>query len=255
MDLDSEVMAFTVGNDKVSNLFKTNINVPPKGVAPKEWINTLCDLLTESFQASFGVHKILLETLDEIYEGWGVYEGGKHYPNWQHVKKMLENKAKDSKGRETGWYESAMRIASVLTFGSFGKVVSYDGKKSLSVEDLFDKKVIFELSSLSNIEKKFFSEYILTYIYKLKKAQESPVETNFDYAILVDEAHNVFLKNKTNFISQLKDLFLLTRLPIIVIQELSSIFFPLASLRYPPRSSFLYSSSYFHPQPSRPASM
>ena len=202
VDLDSEVMAFTVGNDKVSNLFKTNINVPPKGVAPKEWINTLCDLLTESFQASFGVHKILLETLDEIYEGWGVYEGGKHYPNWQHVKKMLENKAKDSKGRETGWYESAMRIASVLTFGSFGKVVSYDGKKSLSVEDLFDKKVIFELSSLSNIEKKFFSEYILTYIYKLKKAQESPVETNFDYAILVDEAHNVFLKNKTNFVSE-----------------------------------------------------
>ena len=57
---DPSIMCFTVGNDSISNLFKTNINRPPKGVSPKEWINTLCDLLTESFCVSFGVHKILL---------------------------------------------------------------------------------------------------------------------------------------------------------------------------------------------------
>lgn len=199
---DNSLMCFTIGNERISNLFKTNINVPPKGVSPKEWINTLCDLLTESFNASFGVHKILLETLDETFEGWGVYEGGKHYPNWEHIKKMLESKSKEAKGRETGWYESAMRIASVLTFGSFGKVVNYDGKKSMSVEELFDKRVIFELNSLSNIEKKFFCEYILTYIYKLKKASQNKVEEKFNYSILVDEAHNVFLKDKTNFMSE-----------------------------------------------------
>ncbi|MEK6833357.1 MAG: DUF87 domain-containing protein, partial [Nanoarchaeota archaeon] len=85
INTDPSIMCFTVGNDAISNLFKTNINIPPKGVSPKEWINTLCDLLTESFCVSFGVHKILLETLDEIFEGWEVYKGSKHYPNWQHV--------------------------------------------------------------------------------------------------------------------------------------------------------------------------
>ena len=200
--IDKSLMTFTVGNDSVSNLFKLNINKPPKGVHPKEWINTMCDLLTESFSASFGVHKILLETLDEIFEGWGVYDGGKHYPNWQHVKKMLESKSHEAKGRETGWYESAMRIASVLTFGSFGKVVNYDGKRSLSIEDLFDKRVVLEMNSLSNIEKKFFSEYILTYIYKLKKANPNEIDSGFKHAILVDEAHNVFLKSQTNFMSE-----------------------------------------------------
>jgi len=175
MKEDPNVMCFTVGNGAISNLFKTNINRPPKGVNPKEWINTLCDLLTESFNVSFGVHKILLETLDETFQGWGVYENSNLYPNWEHIKRMLEVKARDSKGRETGWYESALRIATVLTFGEFGKVVNYDGKKSLSFEDLFDKKVIFELNSLSNIEKKFFCEFILTYIYKLKKAGIKPV--------------------------------------------------------------------------------
>lgn len=202
MKEDPNVMCFTVGNNSISNLFKTNINRPPKGVSPKEWINTLCDLLTESFNVSFGVHKILLETLDETFQGWGVYENSNLYPNWEHVKRMLEVKARDSKGRETGWYESALRIATVLTFGDFGKTVNYDGKKSLSVEDLFDKKVIFELNSLSNIEKKFFCEYLLTYIYKLKKAGNEKGNQEFNHAILVDEAHNIFLKKQTNFMSE-----------------------------------------------------
>jgi len=202
MKEDNSIMCFTIGNHSISNLFKTNINRPPKGVSPKEWINTLCDLLTECFSVSFGVHKILLETLDEIFQGWGVYEGSNLYPNWEHVKRMLEVKARDSKGRETGWYESALRIATVLTFGDFGKVVNYDGKKSLSMEDLFDEKVIFELNSLSNIEKKFFCEYILTYIYKLKKAGEGQIKEGFNHAILVDEAHNIFLKRSTNFMTE-----------------------------------------------------
>jgi hypothetical protein len=191
-----------VGNNSVSNLFKTNINVPPKNVQPKEWINVLCDLLTESFQVSFGVHKILLETLDEAFEGWGVYEGSNHYPNWLHIEKLLEQRSRESSGRESKWFESALRIASVLTFGDFGKVINYEGKKSLSVEDLFDKKVIFELNSLGNIEKKFFSEFILTYMYKLKKANQNHIDEKFNYAVLVDEAHNIFLKNKTYFVSE-----------------------------------------------------
>ncbi|MFA5953708.1 MAG: DUF87 domain-containing protein [Candidatus Pacearchaeota archaeon] len=199
---DPSLMIFTVGNESVNNFFKLNINRPPKDVSPKEWINVLCDLLTESFAVSFGVHKVLLETLDEIFEKWGVYSGFNHYPNWEHVKKMLEIKAREAKKRESAWYESALRIASVLTFGSFGKVINYDGKKSLSVEDLFDKRVILELNSLGNIEKKFFCEYLLTYIYKLKKANQFKDELNFNYAILVDEAHNIFLKNKTNFLSE-----------------------------------------------------
>ena len=205
VNVDPSLMVFTIGNDSVANLFKTNINVPPKGVAPKEWINVLADLLTESFSASFGVHKILLETLDEIFEGWDIYklpEEKRHYPNWMHVKKMLEQKARDARGRESEWLESALRIASVLTFGAFGNVINYEGKKSLSVEDLFNKRAVFELNSLGNIEKKFFCEFVLTYIYKQKKASPHKSNGDFDYAILVDEAHNVFLKDKTNFISE-----------------------------------------------------
>ncbi len=194
-----KIMCITIGDERVTNLFKTNINVPPKGVAPKEWVNTLCDLLTESFSASFGVHKVLLETLDESFKEWGVYQGSKNYPTWNHIKWRLEEKMNKAKSREEGWLESALRIATVLTFGDFGKVVNYKGDKNIRIEDLLNEKVIMELSSLGNIEKKFFCEFILTYIYKLKKARQNSITNNFDHAIIVDEAHNIFLKKPTHF--------------------------------------------------------
>lgn len=195
----SDVMIFTVGKEDVSNIFKMNINQPPKGIDPKEWINVLADLLVESFSASYGVHKVLLETLDEAFVQFGVYEGSGNYPTWDQIKWYLEEKMNKAKGRESGWLESALRIASVLTFGNFGKIVSSKNEGSLNVEDLLDKRVILELNALSNIEKKFFCEFILAYIYKFKKANKRSVDGKFDHAILVDEAHNIFLKDHTNF--------------------------------------------------------
>jgi len=199
---DNQIMTFTVGDDKVSNLFKTNINQPPKGVAPKEWINNLTDLLTESFSASFGVHKVILETLDEAFKEWGIYNGSDNYPTWNHIKWRLEEKLDKVQGREAGWLESALRIATVMTFGEFGKTVNYKGDNSISVEELLDKKVIMELNSLGSIEKTFFCEFVLTYIYKLKKARQNQASHGFDHAIIVDEAHNIFLKKPTNFANE-----------------------------------------------------
>lgn len=199
---DPELMIFTIGDDSASNLFKTNINQPPKGVSPKEWINVLCDLLTESFFVSFGVHKVLLETLDDAFKEWGIYNGSNNYPTWNHIKWRLEQKLDGAKGRESTWLESALRIATVLTFGEFGQVCNYKGEDSLSVEDLLDKKVVFELNSLGNIEKKFFCEFLLTYIYKFRKVSQNKINERFNHAIIVDEAHNIFLKEKTHFVQE-----------------------------------------------------
>jgi len=199
---DKSLIVFTVGDESTANLFKTNINCPPKGVAPKEWVNVLADLLTESFQASFGVHKVILETLDEAFKEWGIYHGSDNYPTWNHIKWRLEEKLEKSKTREAGWIESALRVATVLTFGEFGKTLNYKGTNAISVEELLDKKVIMELNSLGGIEKTVFCEFLLTYIFKLKKARQNQASHGFDHAIIVDEAHNIFLKKPTNFASE-----------------------------------------------------
>jgi len=58
------------------------------------------------------------------------------------------------------------------------------------------------LNSLGGIEKTVFCEFLLTYIYKTKKARKNNTSGNFDHAILVDEAHNIFLKKPTNFTNE-----------------------------------------------------
>lgn len=165
ISIDNSLMIFTIGDEKVANIFKTNINQPPKGVSPKEWINVLSDLLTESFSASFGVHKVILETLDEAFKEWGIYNGSENYPTWNHIKWRLEEKLGKTQGREGGWLESALRVATVLTFGEFGRTVNYKGKNSISVEDLLKSKVVMELNTLGNIEKNSFANlFLLIYI-------------------------------------------------------------------------------------------
>jgi predicted transcriptional regulator len=205
MLLDKDISLFTIGNENVSNLFKININIPPKEVNPREWLNTLCDLITESFFVSYGTHKLLTETLNEAFTDFKVYEGSNNYPTWYQIKDRLQDKLEALKGRksrESEWLISALRVAHCLTFGSFGEAINYKDKDSIKIDSLFDKKVIFELNSLDNTEKKFFCEFLLTFIYKLKKSNQQGIIERFNQAIIVDEAHNIFLKDKPHFIKE-----------------------------------------------------
>lgn len=203
LDVDKKILVFTIGNESVRNLFKLNILQPPKNVGPREWINILCDIITESYFASFGVHKLLSETINELFRDFGVYEGSGNYPTFHHIKQRLEDKESNVKGgRGSEWITSAIRIAHSLTFGSFGEVVNYRGNELIDVEELLNQQAIFELDSLNAAEKKFFAELILTYIYKLMKKNYTNTGGKFKYAILVDEAHNIFLKDRPNFLKE-----------------------------------------------------
>ena len=203
LDVDKKILVFTIGNESVKNLFKLNILQPPKNVGPREWINILCDIITESYFASFGVHKLLSETINEMFRDFGVYEGSGNYPTFHHIKQRLEDKESNVKGgRGSEWITSAIRIAHSLTFGSFGEVVNYRGNELIDVEELLNQQAIFELDSLNAAEKKFFAELILTYIYKLMKKNYTNTGGKFKYAILVDEAHNIFLKDRPNFLKE-----------------------------------------------------
>ncbi len=201
---DPEVLVFTIGNEACGNFFRTNINRPPRGVSPKEWILILADIINEAFFASHGVHKLVSETLDQAFRDFKVYEGSDNYPTWRQIKDRLEDKSAELKhrGRESEWVTSALRIAHALTFGSFGDAVCHKGPDAMTVEDALGKKVVFELFSLNVTEKKFFCEYVLTYLYKLKKANYLKEHGGFQQAILVDEAHNIFLKERTKFLHE-----------------------------------------------------
>jgi DNA-binding MarR family transcriptional regulator/energy-coupling factor transporter ATP-binding protein EcfA2 len=201
-----KTLVFTIGNESIKNFFRVNINIPPPGVGPRQWISILADMLSEAYQTSFGVHKILTEVLDKAYNDFKVYEGSHNYPNWHQIKDRLEKMQSDLEqkrsSREYEWVTSALRIAHGLTFGSFGEVINYKGKELIDVADLLKQQVVFELDGLSNSEKKFFTQYILTYIYKKLKSDPDNLTNEFKHMILVDEAHNIFLKDRPQFMEE-----------------------------------------------------
>lgn len=205
MKVSKDILTFTIGNDAICNWFRININRPPKGVGDKEWIGILCDIITEAYFASFGVHKMLSEVLDRAFEEFGVYKGSGNYPTWYQIKDRLEDMETDferKRGRESEWLTSALRIAHSLTFGPFGKAICYKGSDAMTVDELLNKRIIFELHALNNSEKKFFCEFLLTYIYKMKKASDDTSTSDFKTMILVDEAHNIFLKDRPQFLKE-----------------------------------------------------
>jgi hypothetical protein len=203
MTISDDVLLFTIGNDTISNGFRININRPPKGVPPKEWISIITDVVIESFNASHGTATILSDVLDQAYHDFKVYEGSENYPTWYQIMDRLSEMEADKtrSKRETEWIASAIRIAHSLTFGDYGKCVNTKGMNETNVEELLKNKVVFELYSLNTSQKKFFCEFILTYIYKLKKSNNQ-ISKGFEHAIIVDEAHNIFLKDKATFMKE-----------------------------------------------------
>src|SRR4030042_1253097 len=173
MLIDKEILLFTVGNETVSNGFKVNINRPPRGVPPKEWISILTDVILESFNACHGTAKIIAETLDEAFRDFMVYQGSENYPTWKQILDRLQEKENESRmnRRETEWLTTAVRIAHMLTFGDFGSALCTKGAEEMNVEEIMDKKIIFEMYSLNTVQKKFFCEYLLTYISMLDIGQ------------------------------------------------------------------------------------
>jgi len=204
LSLSKHVIIFTVGKPKASNFFRLNINKPPKGVPPDEWITILADLICEVYGASFGVHKLLTQVMKRAYQEFGVYSGSENYPTWYQIRDRLEDMANNpsNRGRQSEWLISTLRIAHSLTFGEFGQTINDKSKYNLSVEELLESQVVFEMDSLGTMEKKMFASFILMYIYKSKKANTTKLNNPFQTSIVVDEAHNVFLKQRPNFIQE-----------------------------------------------------
>ncbi len=77
-----------------------------------------------------------------------------------------------------------------------------DKSAVMQTEELLCTQSVFELDALGTMEKKMFCSFILLYLYKFKKANALSIESPFEAAILVDEAHNIFLKQKPSFIQE-----------------------------------------------------
>ena len=173
------------------NSFRFNPLIPPPGTHPKHWMAILIDVIKHAFFVAHGVEYFFRKGIDHLYERYGIYEGKKDFPTFADLEKLLQKEF--VRGREMLWMSSAKRVLASLTFsGLLGEVLNV--KQQQSIEDLLSENVVIEMDNLATIEKIFFVEALLLWIYNFRK-QEGKRE-KFKHAIVIEEAHHILSQKK-----------------------------------------------------------
>ena len=166
--------------------FKFNPLIPPNGVNPKHWMTMLIDIIKHAFFVGHGVEYFLRKGIDLLYDSFGIYKGKKEYPTFHDLQKIM--KKEFVRGRELLWMSAVKRVLACLTFsGLLGDLINT--RKQDGFEQLFKENVVFEMDNLANVEKVFFIESFLLWLYEFRKLEGK--REKFKHAIILEEAHHI----------------------------------------------------------------
>ncbi len=181
---------FTVGNK--TSPFGFNPLIPPPDVTPGEWLMKLVDVLKHAYFVGDGVEYLLREAIDWVYDKCGVLSGTmKEAPTFLRVRDYV--KRKQVQGRMMLWKASALRVLESVCFRhGLGPVMNRS--KPWDYETLLTKPVILELDTLSDVDKVFFTEAMVLWLYEFRK-REGKRET-FKHAIVIEEGHHILSEMK-----------------------------------------------------------
>jgi hypothetical protein len=179
-----DMKVYTVGRDVKP--FKFNPLIPPPGTKPEHWLVRLIDVMKHAFFLGEGVEYLLREAMDWAYDKKGVFEGSKDYPVFSQVEAFVTKRF--VKGRMSLWQASAIRALAHLTYRrGLGTVV--DVPDQVNPDDLLSGNVVLELDALSDVDKLFFTESLLLWIYEYRKNDGK--REKFKHAIIIEEGHHI----------------------------------------------------------------
>ncbi|PIN75725.1 hypothetical protein COV18_02665 [Candidatus Woesearchaeota archaeon CG10_big_fil_rev_8_21_14_0_10_37_12] len=188
LEQHKELLIYTVGRD-VANLDMFNPLIPIN--SPHNHIRLVVALLCKTFFLGEGAHSLLVKCIDNLYKNFGVYsEAVDKYPTFRNVQQWLESYT--TKSRESQWLQSTMRAIKMLNFGTMGKALNT--QKLLQLENLLNKKVIFEVDAISQHDKKFLIALLLEYRHKHKLS--NPNREKLQDVLIIEEAHHLLPRKK-----------------------------------------------------------
>jgi len=190
------VRIFTAGRDVAP--FRFNPLIPPPGTPAKVWLKKLIEIIAHATFVGEGVMYLLQKGLDETYRQFGLYddEPVKHYPTLRDILEVIEGM--EAKGREAGWMSSTLRALGALTFGETGRI--FNMRRQSALARLLKENVILELDALTNADKTFLVESLLLWIHHYRLATPGGARERFEHAIIMEEAHHVIGKEKSDLV-------------------------------------------------------
>lgn len=188
-----DVEVYTIGRNVAPLRF--NPLIPPKGSNPKTWLKQLIQVVAHAYCLGNGVLYLLQQTLDEVYEEFGVYTGNIH--RWPTFRDILEKaKERDARGREAGWLSSTLRALSSLCFGEMDTMLNTSQNQSL--ERLLTNSVILEMDALTQSDKIFLVQSLLLWVHG-RRIIDGEREV-FKHAIMIEEAHHVLSNERHSLV-------------------------------------------------------
>ena len=172
---DEEILVFTVGRKVVP--FQFNPKRGPPGVEEYVWTKQLAQIIEKVYLLGPGANDVFMESAD-----MGTFEEMKN--------RVLKQR---KKARELLWWASVKRTLNAITYPGLGEVVNCES--GYSIPDLLRRKVILELDGLSNSDQGFIIGTLLLWIYHYRMRE--PEREILKHFILIEEAHHLFLKSRT----------------------------------------------------------
>ena len=171
--------------------FHFNPLIPPPGMDARHWMTIFIDVCKHAFFLGHGVEYFMRKAIDNLYRRYRIYEGGKIYPTFVEMEKLLVKEY--VKGREMLWMSSAKRAVASLTFeGILRDVLNVSNNGSM--QELLKQNVIIEMDNLASLERTFLIEAMMLWFYHYKKGLGR--KTKLDHLTLLEEAHHVLSERK-----------------------------------------------------------
>jgi len=184
-----EIMIFNLGDDKSLSF---NPLAPPPNLTKNQaqaYLRDIVSVITTTYLpghhllSTRGVEYFFLKALDLLGA-----DGDKPV-TFNDIYNFMKGYHADS--REKDWKVSALNILFKLTTGPIGWLMN--SAEACTVADILDKPVILELTALgSETDRSVFTQTLLLWLYYNRLAEgKSQI---FKHAVLIEEAHNLFLK-------------------------------------------------------------
>lgn len=182
-----EVMVFTLGRGLAP--IALNVLSPPQGVERNAWVEALSDIICTAYLLLHGARNVLKGAL------LGAIENKGERATLRDAYALVTNELARSRqgSRRYGWLESTHRSLEELSTGTLGD--SLNSINPLSLHELLDASVVFELEGLGEDQQRFCSLYLLQSVLFLRK-HESVQREVLRHVLIFDEAHNIFRKDQ-----------------------------------------------------------
>ena len=161
--------------------------IPPPSLEPSQYLEHVCQIVASAYYCGEGVIALLRKAINDLYEEFGVYNGtAQVYPTFKDVLKYINNI--ERKGMSRDWQESTIRSLEAICHGGIGQIVNVQ-KPTMQLSELLNHNVFLELGDLSQSQKSFIIQSLLTYLYYY--AMNRGIREKLMNVIVVEEAHHI----------------------------------------------------------------